>query len=192
MPNQFTAINGEEFKKILLSSISSALEDSGEFRNHVTFPLIQWNFKLECKIVPRQALDTDPEVVVEGNGARVSPDFSADELKNQRRLEINGEDFIDTPDLAREQAGIGIPTPVVGPDGSIEDKPVVSRREPEAKKMAVIIDRPSLAKDPPRDLAGTDVDISEPDVPVGRNEPARSVSIATRANPEGTIARVKK
>jgi len=190
----FHAITGEEFKEILLKDLRKALEDSGQFLPHITFPLVKWKFKLECIVVPRQAIDAEPELVVEGGEALIYGLKKDD--KDPKTIVITHEELIDTPDQARQDRGLPIPTPVRGPDGSLEDAMVKSAKpesqetrvkveidpEPAIVVPAPPVDPPSLAKPAPESvLAEAQVAPSGPK----RGEVARSAIVATRANPDG-------
>jgi hypothetical protein len=65
--NLYTALNGKEAKQAILNDVARALENDSEFREHLTFPRVSWNFKLEMRIYPR----TPEEKVVETFGEMV-------------------------------------------------------------------------------------------------------------------------
>ena len=141
--------------------------------------------------MPRQAIDAEPELVVEGGSALVGDLKKTD--ADPKTIVVTQEELIDTPDQARQDHGLPIPTPVKGPDGSLEDAFVKAVKEeaPTTAKVAVnpppatnvpeIPQEPvSLAKPVPESILA-EANIS----PVKRNEVARSATVATRANPDG-------
>ncbi len=192
----FHAITAEEFKRILLKDLEKALDESGQFPPHITFPLVKWNFTLECVIVPRQAIDAPAELVVKG-GSALLYDLKKDDV-DPITVKFTQDDLIDTPDLARQEHGLPIPTPVRGPDGSLEDAMVLSTKaEKEETSVQVEVNPEPAVVLPPEPQEPISLAKPVPDAvlveaaaaaaPVSGNKGqfARRTAIATKANPEG-------
>ena len=77
--NVFNALNGKEAKQAILNEVTRALDTDSEFREHLTFPRVSWNWRLEMKIYPR----TPEEKVVEVKGEIVQVQSSKDPATGQ-------------------------------------------------------------------------------------------------------------
>jgi hypothetical protein len=74
--NLFNALNGKEAKQAIINEVTRALENDSEFREHLTFPRVSWNWRLEMKIYPR----TPEDKLVEAKGEMVQMQTVPDPL----------------------------------------------------------------------------------------------------------------
>jgi hypothetical protein len=72
--NIFNALNGKEAKQAILNEVSRALDNDSEFREHLTFPRVSWNWRLEMNIYPRTPSEKIVEVVGEAVQMKTVPD----------------------------------------------------------------------------------------------------------------------
>lgn len=196
----FNALTAPEFKQIVIDSILRAFDETGEFASHITFPKVSWDFRLELKVYPSPI----PEHTVLARGVIEKEPVSIEQSLAAKVITFQQKEGIDTPDLAREQAGLPIPTQAKGADGVQGDVAVFSPRVPEPAPVKISV---KTAMDPapiPEHLSEAlestiEEIVSTGDEPVmteaQKDEfyaavrtpdvPARSVSIATRANEKG-------
>jgi hypothetical protein len=112
----FNALTGVESLDVILSKIKTALLNTGEFQNHITFPLPKYEFSVKVWVYPKQSLEGPPGIEVKGS------DGAADGAPN---VSITKSEILDTPDKARLDAGLPVPRAnMVG--GIVVDKVVVT------------------------------------------------------------------
>lgn len=206
MEPTFNALTAPELRKIVLDSIDRAFDQSGEFGQNITFPKVNWNFRLEVKVYP--AAFPDKLVKTEGEVKRSEPEDPA----AYRILTFGQTAGVDTPDLARQQNNLPLPTPKVGPDGIIADAAVMSPHEPDPIPVTLEIKEGPGSVDPQAEIAvtGNIAAPAIPDIPADipallteeqkaaiyanvriPDEKAKSVTIATVANPGGVKVDLK-
>lgn len=120
--NQFNALNGTELLEAIVARIRRKLEDTGEFEQHRTFPLIKLTFSVGLAVYPKQNLDDEPltkitDTLTLPEGVSVPPEEPVSTIAETESV------VIDTPDLERKEAGLAITVPVLGLGGVIVDKP---------------------------------------------------------------------
>ncbi len=118
----FNALTGPELKEVLLRKISEQLDLTGEFKTNITYPWVKYNITVKLLSYPRQGIGDTPGIIAQVDGeiaaggeppqvSELVVDFSLDEV-------------IDTPDKARVDADLPIPTTAQGPGGVLVDKQV--------------------------------------------------------------------
>src|SRR5260370_12324949 len=61
----FNALNGIELKKLILTEVQKRLDNDGDFRVNLSYPIVSWEWELTVRVYPR-----DPaEFVVKAAGA---------------------------------------------------------------------------------------------------------------------------
>ena len=118
----FTALNGAEVKAVFLDAISKAMDESGEFKENLTFPWVKFSYDLKLTSYPKAAMDSDPASVAKGEIEQEVPVMDGPVVETV----ITSEPvIIDTPDQARVDAGLPLPTAVPVKNVGIVDKPVI-------------------------------------------------------------------
>lgn len=124
MPQQtFNALTGKELKEVILQKISEELDLSGDFGPHLTYPWIKYDFRVRVLSYPRQAVTSDPDVKAEATTISNIPERS----ETIHEIQVTNEQIIDTPDQARADHNLPIPTATPGPGGVLVDKPVTPK-----------------------------------------------------------------
>lgn len=107
---QFTALNGLEAKAVILAAIGKALDETGDFSQNITYPWWKFNFQVKMTSYPKFALEAEPVVVAKGTETSEEP------IPESEDLQVTGiasEDVVvDTPDQARVDAELPLPTAV--------------------------------------------------------------------------------
>ena len=132
---QFNSLNGHELLEILLKEIRKDMENSGAFAQNIAYPWIKAAWMINMTTYPQRAPDADPIPVVNGDfeaqvegGKQESPDAFA-EVQIARDVPL----VIDTPDQARAEADLPIPTAVPLPNVGVVDKPVKQQKAGKGK-----------------------------------------------------------
>lgn len=126
---QFTACNGLEAKAVILDKISKALDETGDFNQNITYPWWKFNFSIKMTSYPKFALEAEPQVVAQGTEV---PQEASPEGEDLQITAIVSEDtVVDTPDQARVDADLPLPTAVPVKGVGIVDKPIA--QAPQAK-----------------------------------------------------------
>ena len=121
----FNALNGTEMVEYIKEKIGKALEDTGEFQANLTFPLFNATYRVSVASYPQQQLTQEPKIKVEGS-VLVDNRETKDVLPpDHKTTTVESEFRVDTPDKARDEVGMPIPTPAPGPKGVLVDKGVV-------------------------------------------------------------------
>jgi hypothetical protein len=164
----YNALSGAEIKEIILSEMRRQLEADDRFRQHVTYPLVSWSWKLAVNVYPNEPANFQVAV---GPKTMGDPDAAHDHAEVQIDLGTSRDVTApagQTADSARRDAGIAVPSPrtVKGPGNN-----------------RMVVDAPEIKPtEPPR----ATVTASETkDVPKGGKVFARSVTARTPAAPEG-------
>jgi hypothetical protein len=130
---QFTAINGLEAKAIILDRISKALDESGDFSQNITYPWWKFSFELKMTSYPKAAFEAELAAVAKVEESHEDPENVPPSLDDVKETIIAPEPvIIDTPDQARVDAGLPLPTAVPVKNVGIVDAPVM--QAPKAKK----------------------------------------------------------
>jgi hypothetical protein len=116
----FNAIDGEELRKIILRDLDKELSLDGDFRQHVTYPVVEWTWKLTMKVIAR---DQEVDREISGSIRQFDPESKLalpipDEEK-PRIISVQGSRSIGekvAPDKVREQQKmpVTVPTKVAG------------------------------------------------------------------------------
>ena len=135
---QFTALSGAEAKSVILAKISAAMDESGEFAQNITYPWFKYDFSLKTTSYPKYAFDAELKEVVTASGEHKDPDGASENLVPSLDdvVELNmgsGPTVIDTPDQARVDAGLPLPTASPVANVGVVDVPVMQAKPPVAK-----------------------------------------------------------
>lgn len=104
MNGGFTALNGLETLEVIMTKIRRALENTGEFKQNIAFPLLRFDYDLKVWAYPKQPLDGEPGIKVVG---------SVGEATGEPLVNVSSTKVMDTPDKERFDANL--PIPVVQP-----------------------------------------------------------------------------
>lgn len=191
--NLFNALNGTEVKHLILKEVERQIDLSGEFTNNITFPYLEWEVTAKVLAYPKQRPGEEPAIKVEAGGTITKHqdpdkegDYGMDEITlgiNEKGLktvlEFDTKHTVDTPDLARVNADLPLPTPSPVPGVGIVDKLVQSVKTKIPTKSATPSSsppEPAMAKGLPGHLTQ-----SAHDVPTASGKFARQVTLGTRA-----------
>jgi len=130
---QFTACNGLEAKAIILDKISKALDETGDFSQNITYPWWKFQFSVKMTSYPKFATEAEP---VELTKDVVVPDEAPPEGEPaQVTVVVSDPEIVDTPDQARVDAELPLPTAVPVKNVGIVDKAIP--QAPQAKGKGV-------------------------------------------------------
>lgn len=129
----FNALSGPELKAVILAAIAKKLDDTGEFGGHMAYPWVSYTFKVGIVAYPKQAMNAEPGIVAEQADPVDYGKFpsNAEAPEPATITQVTGSDVIDTPDKARLDADLPLPTMAVGLGGVIVDKLIVPPPAPE-------------------------------------------------------------
>ena len=116
----FNPLNGAEVAQLLSKKVSDALARDERLREHLSYPL--FDAKIDIKLTLHAGEPYPVELSVsaqEGDPAAKSAEPAVVEL--EERFEVGGTQET-APDRVREEAGLGIPTPIRMPGGRTVDK----------------------------------------------------------------------
>jgi hypothetical protein len=178
----FSALSGQEIKKIILNEIERNLEADYRFKNHLTYPMVSWKWVFAAKVYPSE----QPDIRVELDKTLKSPGlaepftgFDPIEITIESERTVAAPAAGQTADAARRDAGLEVPAPRIVRGRSntrfvvdAPDIPIASQNEP-AKPAEVETSSTARAVNRARESKTTPA------------APARSVAIRTRANPQG-------
>lgn len=179
----FNALSGAEIKKAILNEIERNLDADYRFKQHLTYPLVSWCWELAAKVFPSDQSDIrikiEKTIKAEGvdPSAYTSAPFSQVTFRHERTVAapMAGE----TADAARRDTGQAVPTPrvVAGPEGTrmVVDAPEIPVGAKDDLNKPAEVTTSSTARAVNRARQSTSTPAA----------PARSISIRTRANPEG-------
>lgn len=109
----FNALNGQELKKIIMQQVERALDEDFHFRQHLTYPVVSFNWNLVVSAYPLQPpefkIGAEHDIVAAPKGEEI-PMPKPEEIGT---FELGGRSKIDTPNQAREESGQAVPTPIV-------------------------------------------------------------------------------
>lgn len=118
----FNALSGPELVEAIVADIRKKLVATGDFDANITFPWVKYEFRVSMVSYPKQPADADPVLVAHGTGGAtegVPSDATPDLLKE---TVVADSVVVDTPDHARIDSGLPIPTPAPGPGKVLVDK----------------------------------------------------------------------
>ncbi len=106
MPQKpFQPINGLEARKIILREVERSLDSDWRFKQHVTFPLVRWTWKLNVQVggiaKSEFVIATSAE-----NGGEV-----AETIEHEQERIIEAPVAGQTADAVRRENGLGVPDP---------------------------------------------------------------------------------
>lgn len=135
----FNAIDGEELRKIILRDLDKELSMDGDFRQHVTYPVVEWTWKLTMKVISRdkpverdlsgKIIQADPETKL----SIVIPDDEKPRVLSVQSSRAIGEKV--APDKVREQAKMPVSVPTKVPGLGTFDK--AEEREPRGRGATI-------------------------------------------------------
>src|SRR5579862_6009132 len=109
---QFNALTGPELIDVILSKVREKLEDTGEFKAHRTFPWVKLFFgSIKVLAYPKQDYDDEPEIKTDEIEVVLTPDAPQPDEQPVTVEIAPSEEIIDTPDQARMDADLPLPTP---------------------------------------------------------------------------------
>ena len=216
MEQVFNALGAQEFKAIIMKSIERGFDESGEFADHLTFPKVSWDFRLEVKVYP----SASPDRVVVAKGQIERSPVTEDQARTAKIVTFSQAAGIDTPDLAREQNALPIPTPKAGADGIVGDVAILSPNEPDPIPVGIEVKQAVPGAEPVPEPKAVPVEDEDPNsidpamelaksfggtIPEEQKEQiyanatrygrrdakAASVAVATHANPKGVKVEIK-
>lgn len=114
----FNALNGAETLEVILAKIRTALINTGEFRPHLTFPLMKFDFEVKVWNYPKQSLNSDAGIKATGSEGERAEDTNASEPS----LTVNSVEVVDTPDKERKAVGLEIPVAQSAAHGILVDQ----------------------------------------------------------------------
>jgi hypothetical protein len=181
----FSALSGQEIKKIILNEIERNLEADYRFKNHLTYPMVSWRWVLAAKVYPSEAPDIRVELDKTMRSPGVPATFTGFDGIEPVEIEVTSERTVaapaagETADSARRDAGLEVPAPriVRGPSNTkfIVDAPTIPiATQSEPTKPAEVTESP-VARTVNRARESKTIPAA----------PARAVAIKTRANPSG-------
>lgn len=130
---QFTATNGLEAKAIILDKISKALDETGDFTQNITYPWWKFSFEIKMTSYPKAAFEAELTKVASGEEDHLDPENVPESLDEVKETIIAPEPtVVDTPDQARVDADLPLPTAVPIKNVGIVDKPI-QQAKPQAK-----------------------------------------------------------
>lgn len=113
----FTPLTGDELARIIAHDVEEQLLRQHDFRGHLTYPCVKWEFEVRLKVHPCEPAEftakADGEVVVDPAGLAVTV------VKGERNCDTrdpNGQ----APDEARAEAGLPVPTVRQTPLGKVD------------------------------------------------------------------------
>jgi hypothetical protein len=125
MANQFNALTGPEVLQVILSDIEEKLVKTGDFPHSITFPWFRYSWEVKVTAYPQQGKNDEPKFKLSG-GSGTKGDEPVGETPMETVVSNPGK-VVDTPDQARKDAGLPIPTPAPGVAGVVVDKLVESK-----------------------------------------------------------------
>lgn len=116
----FNALNGLEWKKIILKEIERNLDNDFHFRQHVAYPLISWQWKMAVNVYPGEPANFEVSIGPKEMRAPGMEDFVPEDDPVQ--VDIVAQRDVTAPagesaDSVRRDAGLPVPSPraVKGP-----------------------------------------------------------------------------
>jgi hypothetical protein len=129
---QFTALNGQEYKKVILDKVSEELENSGLCATNLTYPWIKFSFVFKHTSYPQAPMEQEPQPVVSVEVTQGEAGLEPPPPENRTVAVVDPMAVvIDTPDQARVDADLPIPTPTPLVNIGIVDKMV--KQAPKGK-----------------------------------------------------------
>ena len=128
----FTPLNGEEVKKMILKEIENELDLDGDFRQHITYPTLEWDWtlRMECQ----QRTPTTLERHLQGSVETVSPETKKPvplppDAKRISKIRGKGR-TVTTPDRDRAASDMPVFAPKNVEGVGIVDVPHTSKAHP--------------------------------------------------------------
>jgi len=170
MPRQFNAPSGLEIMKAILTDVENQLKADFHFSNHLSYPLVNWRFRIALDCYPREV----GKFAVEGGGSlrdknarTIEPDEVPEEVNIEGGRDVSAPGEGQTADAMRRETGQPLHrvTHVKGPEGSriaveAPQVPVEGRESQQTSEEPRVNKKPGFL--------------------------GRFVDLKTRANPKGT------
>lgn len=127
---QFTALNGIELKKVILARIEQELDDSGRFQQNLAYPWLKWSASVSLTSYPQAPMEDEPKEIIQVKEELGDDTVSLDQLQPPATVVVVEipPTVIDTPDQARVDAELPLPTPTPIVNIGIVDKPVMQQK----------------------------------------------------------------
>jgi hypothetical protein len=127
MDSVFLALNGTEVKEVIMDKLTKiireSLEGSDKFSQNITYPLLKFRYHITLGAYPAIQLEGDLPVVATGEVTLIDETFKPEDIESTTtELLIEGSEVVDTPDKAREEAGLSLPKVAEGNGGVTVDK----------------------------------------------------------------------
>lgn len=172
----FYALTGQEIKKVILKEIERQLDADYRFRENITYPLINWRWKLACNVYPGEPANW--KVVVGPVNTLAEGAVMPQEDEPYVEVDFDGGRDVSAPardgmtaDATRRDAGLPVPSP---------------RKAPGLGGDRMTVDVvPPIAGEREATFAATPEANSTANVEKGGRVFARSVTAKTAAAPEG-------
>lgn len=102
----FSALNGQEVEHIILSEIRKAMDADEQFRQHLTYPKVEWEWEVRVKVHDQENGEFSVSIAGAVNVKQTEPLITV--LKGGRQVTKTSEDQVgvQAPDEARQDAGI--------------------------------------------------------------------------------------
>ena len=122
--SQFNPLSGTELLEVIIADIRKIAEESGEFSPNLAYPWIKYSYEIKLTTYPKRPIDAEPETVVAGGANASTDDLDPQAIQEPEVVLSSGDVIIDTPDQARVDADLPLPTAVPVVNVGIVDKPI--------------------------------------------------------------------
>lgn len=109
MQGAFNALNGSEALEVIMGKIREKLVATGEFKQHVTLPLLKFEFDVRVWAYPKNDLNGAPGIVANTTVGELNPADPKVDPNAAPTVAVSTGDILDTPDKERVAAGLEIP-----------------------------------------------------------------------------------
>jgi hypothetical protein len=115
----FNALNGAEVKQIILADIDKAMDGDQQFQKHLTYPQVEWTWKLTVKAYPSEPPQFGAEAAGEGTVKATEPEIVV--LEGGRAVTKSDQNpDAQAPDDVRREAGVPVSMPTKTPGGWVD------------------------------------------------------------------------
>lgn len=102
----FSALSGEEVKKIVLKQVEAAFDSDENFMAHLTYPVVEGDFVFKMRSYPSRG-----DTLVVKASVRAEAEGPLPELDKPFESTLTGSFKTDTPDQTRQEHGLPITRP---------------------------------------------------------------------------------
>jgi len=126
---QFNALTGPELKSVILKEIENKLDETGEFAQHRTFPWVKLTIgAIKVLAYPKQGMEDEPEIQTPQIEKVLSEKDAPQPDEQPSIIDLGSYSLvIDTPDKARDEAGLPIPVPGIADVGGVAVPTIVDK-----------------------------------------------------------------